>query len=252
MGCAGDRERPKGEGKGQGDLLAYAELGEWLPADESGADQGEQEAPAGEGGARARRRSAKTEQGELLVYAELKDWLRLAEEGRPRVRGDCGRGERPCPFVGCRYHLWNDREERLNEFERLVEEGPDDWGETCALDIADNVERAPKSRRMENRRSEYSSSGEVIGRPGPALERDEAGEERWVWPESPLDAPKESNRAVVGRFLGVTRETVRIAEMQGLRALREDPAIIEVYPWVEGVGEDEEDEEESEVDEGPG
>jgi hypothetical protein len=28
----------------------------------------------------------------------LTDW-------RPRTRGDCADGPRPCPFIGCRYHL---------------------------------------------------------------------------------------------------------------------------------------------------
>lgn len=27
------------------------------------------------------------------------------DDGRPRTRGDCARGERPCPWLGCRHHL---------------------------------------------------------------------------------------------------------------------------------------------------
>jgi hypothetical protein len=41
---------------------------------------------------------------------------------RPRVRGDCEEGPRPCPWVQCRYHLEHEK-----------------W--TCALDVADDGPR---------------------------------------------------------------------------------------------------------------
>jgi hypothetical protein len=43
---------------------------------------------------------------------------------RPRVRGDCEEGPRPCPWVQCRYHLEHEK-----------------W--TCALDVADEGEHTP-------------------------------------------------------------------------------------------------------------
>lgn len=56
--------------------------------------------------------------------------------GRPRTRGECEDGPRPCPWVSCRHHLYlevNDRTVKINfpglEIEELVE--------TCALDVAD-------------------------------------------------------------------------------------------------------------------
>jgi hypothetical protein len=57
---------------------------------------------------------------------------------RPRVRGDCFGGERPCPFVGCRYNLFLDASLRtggikLNFPDLELEELAD----TCALDVAD-------------------------------------------------------------------------------------------------------------------
>jgi hypothetical protein len=55
---------------------------------------------------------------------------------RPRTRGDCVDGPRPCPFVACRQHLLIhsigiDREPR-SHFAEL-----DEMPETCALDVAD-------------------------------------------------------------------------------------------------------------------
>lgn len=44
--------------------------------------------------------------------------LPLFEEeavSRPRTRGDCFRLPRPCPFVGCRHHLYLDvRRDRVS------------------------------------------------------------------------------------------------------------------------------------------
>lgn len=58
---------------------------------------------------------------------------------RPRVRGECENGPRPCPFVACRYNLFLDAKENgsiLLNFGSDVgalEKMPD----TCALDVAD-------------------------------------------------------------------------------------------------------------------
>lgn len=49
----------------------------------------------------------------------------VVDNGRPRTRGECIDGPRPCPWVSCRYHL----------------EHP---AESCALDVAD---RGPSTVR---------------------------------------------------------------------------------------------------------
>ena len=52
----------------------------------------------------------------------------------PRTRGECQDGQRPCPFIHCRYHLATkllDGSRRLKV--RFVPRGQD----TCALDVAD-------------------------------------------------------------------------------------------------------------------
>ena len=58
---------------------------------------------------------------------------------RPRVRGDCVDGPRPCPYVGCRYHLFTDtlkggslRLQGNGTLKDLVA-----MSQTCALDVAD-------------------------------------------------------------------------------------------------------------------
>lgn len=90
---------------------------------------------------RGRTVDAKALRRELLVegldltFKELQE----VERARPRRRADCAGGPRPCPWVGCRYHLaleagtakkgslrftWPDRE---------LEGMP----ATCALDVAE-------------------------------------------------------------------------------------------------------------------
>lgn len=55
---------------------------------------------------------------------------------RPVTRGDCADGERPCPFVSCRHHLYLDElvgSLKLN----FPDIEPDELAETCSLDVAD-------------------------------------------------------------------------------------------------------------------
>lgn len=59
------------------------------------------------------------------------------DDDRPRVRGDCAAGERPCPWVRCKYHLYLDVNPetgsiKLNFPDLEVWDLPD----TCALDVA--------------------------------------------------------------------------------------------------------------------
>lgn len=59
---------------------------------------------------------------------------------RPRTRGDCVNGPRPCPWVACRHHLWLDVDRR--GFIQAGSRGTDiacltTMPETCALDVAD-------------------------------------------------------------------------------------------------------------------
>lgn len=58
--------------------------------------------------------------------------------GRPRTRGDCEGGERPCAYASCRHHLGVDVTRSGSV--RLTHPGSEAWEEgqaTCALDLAD-------------------------------------------------------------------------------------------------------------------
>ena len=58
---------------------------------------------------------------------------------RPRTRGDCVNGPRPCPWVSCRHHLFFD-EVRGKPRPTWPGLEPDELPETCSLDVADRGE----------------------------------------------------------------------------------------------------------------
>jgi hypothetical protein len=66
-----------------------------------------------------------------LLYPEI-------EVDRPMTRADCVNGERPCPFVSCKHHLFLDVSARTGAIKLNF---PDievwEMTETCALDVAD-------------------------------------------------------------------------------------------------------------------
>ena len=57
---------------------------------------------------------------------------------RPQNRSDCVGGERPCPFVSCKWHLYLEVKSAIGSiklpFPKLE---VDELVETCALDVAD-------------------------------------------------------------------------------------------------------------------
>jgi len=57
---------------------------------------------------------------------------------RPTIRAECTCGERPCPFVSCKYHLYLDVNPETGSI-KLNFPHMDVWDmpETCALDVAD-------------------------------------------------------------------------------------------------------------------
>lgn len=75
-----------------------------------------------------------------LVTAEADYW-------RPRTRADCKDVPRPCPYVGCRYHLYLVLTKQGGGREQLRVQRRDgkpiepwELEESCALDVADRVE----------------------------------------------------------------------------------------------------------------
>lgn len=59
---------------------------------------------------------------------------------RPRTRGECAGGERPCPWVGCRHHLCLDVNVETGSI-KLAYEDLELAPETCSLDVADRGEQ---------------------------------------------------------------------------------------------------------------
>lgn len=66
-----------------------------------------------------------------LLYPEM-------DHGKPQSRVQCEHGERPCPFVSCKYHLYLDVNPETGSIKLNF---PDievwEMSETCALDIAE-------------------------------------------------------------------------------------------------------------------
>ena len=57
----------------------------------------------------------------------------------PARRSECREGERPCPYVSCRFHLFLDVNEHTGRITFNFPVGVEVWDlpETCALDVAE-------------------------------------------------------------------------------------------------------------------
>jgi hypothetical protein len=90
---------------------------------------------------KAKKRRSKTISGRTLTQREvlegkaLQEWMDIR---RPRTRGDCRDGLRPCPFVGCKYHLYLDVNPDTHSIKKNFPH-KDVWelDDTCALDVAE-------------------------------------------------------------------------------------------------------------------
>lgn len=60
------------------------------------------------------------------------------DHDRPRTRADCWQTERPCPFVGCRHHLYLDVAPNGSILWNFPDLEPDELANTCALDVAEH------------------------------------------------------------------------------------------------------------------
>ena len=58
---------------------------------------------------------------------------------RPQTRADCIDGPRPCPYVGCRYNLYLEVDQRGGL--HLPQHEPWAMERSCALDVADEGEQ---------------------------------------------------------------------------------------------------------------
>jgi len=60
----------------------------------------------------------------------------VEEYSKPRKRSDCVDGPRPCPFVGCRWHLYLDVRSTSIKY-NFPDLEVDELTISCALDVAD-------------------------------------------------------------------------------------------------------------------
>lgn len=193
-----------------------------------------------------RKRIRVLQQPMLHLDPDLDAYVELAEKQRPRTRGDCATavGDGPCPYVSCKMHLWSDTldtddeaEEgeddetakmprRMRWFEHLVETvHPADWGETCALRVAERVVLRPSET---GKHEGHSSDGEVIAVPGPVLSGS-PGRRYWEPVSEEFAAPKKVDAAVLGRLCGgLSREQMRKDLNSAMAKVRADPDIREL------------------------
>lgn len=95
-------------------------------------------------GGRKSRRKRQVRARTVAIKQMRKDELRLGavlypkcDHGRPRTRAECRCMERPCPFVGCKYHLYLDVSPRGGIKFNFPDLEVWELQETCALDVAE-------------------------------------------------------------------------------------------------------------------
>jgi len=68
-----------------------------------------------------------------------RELLAAIHEGfeRPKTRGDCVDGPRPCPWVSCKHHLYLDVRPNGSLVLNFPDKDPGEIEPSCALDVAD-------------------------------------------------------------------------------------------------------------------
>lgn len=110
---------------------------------------------------------------------------------RPRTRGDCEKIPRPCPFVGCRYHLYLDVTHRGSILLNHPDKEPGELEVSCSLDVADEGHPADEGKQGGRGPGGYSIDA-----------------------RSTLDAISET--------LSVSRERIRQIEADAIRKIRDE------------------------------
>ena len=76
--------------------------------------------------------------GERQINALLYPEANAIQSERPQTRGECVNGIRPCPWVGCRHHLYlNVNEETGSVTQNFPDVPVWDLKESCSLDVVD-------------------------------------------------------------------------------------------------------------------
>ena len=69
--------------------------------------------------------------------AERAEYAEELSAKRPRSRTECDAGPRPCPWIGCRFHLYLNVHHNGKIRLTFPDTNPWDLAETCALDVAE-------------------------------------------------------------------------------------------------------------------
>lgn len=125
---------------------------------------------------------------------------------RPKTRGDCVDGIRPCPFVGCKHHLYLDVTPSGSVKLNFPDLEPDQMGETCALDIADRAQVHADAV------TESPDDGEEV-------EEDPAPPAATLVDKNRVGPAFGNTLENVARAMNLTRERVRQIETKALRTL---------------------------------
>ena len=82
---------------------------------------------------------ARTLAGQLSKFERRRGVHLAVVDDRPRTRGECVNGPRPCPWAGCKHHLYLDvhLDSIYLTYPGLEPEDMDRLVETCSLDVAD-------------------------------------------------------------------------------------------------------------------
>ena len=92
------------------------------------------------------RRHRKRSRGKTIAPRRLtKEEVRLsqtltlpAEVDRPRTRSECSSGQRPCPWVSCKHHLYLDVNPETGSIKlNFPDVELENMRDTCSLDVAD-------------------------------------------------------------------------------------------------------------------
>lgn len=87
------------------------------------------------------KRKSRTIAARRLSKVDFSDGIAIDEDleaMRPKHRSDCQDGERPCPWVSCKYHLYLDVNPRTGSIKlNFPDIEPWEMTDTCVLDIAD-------------------------------------------------------------------------------------------------------------------
>lgn len=149
--------------------------------------------------------------GQTSLFRE--DYSDLPE--RPKTRGECAEGPRPCPWVSCSHHLYLMEEE--SGAIRLSFPGiePEEMPVSCALDVA---ERQPATMQAIGAMMRSSQSGRVARIVGKAKAKRLA-----PLPSIPawaLDAEGRLCLEAIGRLMAMSRESIRQVEARAMAEVR--------------------------------